>query len=54
MQRNYSWNPSICIFENSKYLKHIVDDSVIVCDEIINVMNKVSTNVYVSINKCHE
>ena len=31
--------------ENSRYLKSIADDSVIVCDEIINVMNNVSTNV---------
>ena len=35
----------ICICENSRYLKTIVDASVIVCDEIINVTDKVSTNV---------
>ena len=34
-KKDYSWNPSPCIFENDKYLKSIVDDSKIVCDEII-------------------
>ena len=31
--------------ENSKYLKHIVDDSMIARDEIVYVMNIVSTNM---------
>ena len=42
---NYSGNPSTCIYENSKHLKHIVDGSKIVCDEIIYVMDNVSTIV---------
>ena len=45
MQKNYSWNPSTCICENGKSLKSIVDTSVIVCDEIINATDSVSTNV---------
>ena len=36
-QKDYSWNPSICICEISRYLKSIVDESVTVCIEIINV-----------------
>ena len=44
-KKYYSWNPSTCIFENSKYLKSIVDNSVIVCDKIITVMDSISTNV---------
>ena len=36
----YSWNPSTCISENSKYLK---STSVTECDEIISVMDIVST-----------
>ena len=43
--KNYSWNPSTCIYENDKYLKSIADTSVIVCDEIINATDSVSTNV---------
>ena len=56
--KNYSWNPSECICENSKYLKSITDISVITCDEIISLMDIVSTKktntiaTNVSIN-CH-
>ena len=41
-KNNYSWNPSVCIFEDSRYLKSIVDNSVIVCDEVIDVMDSAS------------
>ena len=37
-KRDYSWNPSARICENSKYLKSIADTSVIECDEIITAM----------------
>ena len=42
---DYSRNPSTCICENGKYLKSIADVSVIVCDEIINATDSVSTHV---------
>ena len=35
--------PNTCICENSKYLKSIVENSVI-CDEIVSVTDSVSTN----------
>ena len=41
-KRDYSWNSSACICENIKYLKSIVDTSVIACDKIISVMGIVS------------
>ena len=45
-KKDYSWNPtSTYICENSWYLQSIVHDSVIVCDEILNVTNSISTNV---------
>ena len=44
-KKDYNWNPSTCICENSKCLKDTVDNLVIVCDEIINVIDGVSTNV---------
>ena len=44
-KKDYSWNPSACICENSKYFKSTADTSVIACDEIISVMDIVSTNV---------
>ena len=34
--------PSTCICEDSKHLEHIANDSVIVCDAVIYVMDKVS------------
>ena len=37
-KKDYSWNPSTCICENSKYLKSIADASVIKCDKIVIVM----------------
>ena len=42
-KKDYSWNPSTCICENSKYLKSVADTSVTDCDEIIIFMNNVST-----------
>ena len=44
-KKDYSWDPSTCISKNSKYLKSIVDTSVIECDEIIAVLNILSTKV---------
>ena len=44
-RKDYSWNPSTCICEISRYLKSIADDSVIVFDKIINVADAVSTYV---------
>ena len=34
-KKNYIWNPATCRCENGKYVGSIIDDSVIVCDEII-------------------
>ena len=42
-KKGYNWNPGICICENSKHLKSIVDTSLTDCDEIIIVMDTVST-----------
>ena len=42
-EKDYRCNPTRCICENSKYLKIIVDTSVTECDEIIAVMDIVST-----------
>ena len=37
MCKKYSWNFRICICENSRYLKSIIDTLVSVCNEIDNV-----------------
>ena len=43
--KDYSWNRSTCTCENSKYLKSIADTSVITSDEIISVMDILSTKM---------
>ena len=42
-KKDYSWTPSTCICENSKYLKRFADTSVTAFDDIISVMKIVST-----------
>ena len=42
-EKHYSWNPSTCICENSKYLKSVADTSVTECVEIVTVINNLST-----------
>ena len=53
-KKDYSRNSSTCICENSKHLKHIVDNSVIACDEIIYVMDIVSTNMINAVTKMQQ
>ena len=31
------WNPATCNCKNGKYLASVMDDSAIICDEIINI-----------------
>ena len=40
VKKDQVWNPSTCNFENKKYLAIIMDDSAIICDEIIESCNK--------------
>ena len=42
-EKDYSRNPSTCIYENSIYLKNITDTSVTLCDEIIIVIDTIAT-----------
>ena len=42
-KKDYSWNPSTCICEDSKYLKNCADTSVIEFDAIITVIDILST-----------
>ena len=35
VKKDYIWNPSATNCKNGKYLARIMDDSVIVCDEVI-------------------
>ena len=44
MPKDYAWNPNTCACKIGAYLKSTVDDSVILCDEILNVTDAVSIN----------
>ena len=50
-KKDYSCSPSRCICENKKYSKCIVDDSVIVCDEVINATDSVLRNMIYTVIK---
>ena len=39
-EKDYIWNLATCSCENGKYLESITDDSVITCDEIIDLEAK--------------
>ena len=50
---NYVWNPSACASEiNYAYTKSLLDDTIVTCDEIIDMVAKFYKNVSdtVSIN----
>ena len=44
MWRKFIWNPSACTCKIERYLISSVDDLVIKCDEIIDVLDVVSLN----------
>ena len=44
-KKDYIWNPSISICGNSRYLKRVINDSVVVCDKIISVADSISANM---------
>ena len=40
VKQNHIWNPSKCSCENGKYLASIMNDSAIMCDEVIKSYHK--------------
>ena len=40
VKKIYIWNPSAYICKNGKYLASIIDDSVITCDEVIDMKER--------------
>ena len=43
-EKNDIWNPSTCTCENAKYLETNIGDSIITCEEIIEVTKIIQTN----------
>ena len=40
MQKDYVWDPAMCNCENGKYLVNIMDDSTIICDEVLKLYDE--------------
>ena len=34
-EKYYDWNPATCNYENRKYLASIMDDSMVICNEVL-------------------
>ena len=45
-EKDYIWNPAACSCENGKYLASIMDDSAIMCDEVIEWYDKRNKNYF--------
>ena len=43
-EKNYIWSPATCSCENIKYVGSIIDNSVITCDEIIEMTKTITTS----------
>ena len=42
-EKDYIWNPATCSFENGKYLESIMDNSAIMCDEVMSYDEETKT-----------
>ena len=43
-EKDYIWNCATCSWQNGKYLASVIDDSIIMCDEIVDTTKTVPTN----------
>ena len=50
-EKDYVWNPSTCNCENWKYLASIMDDSAIMCDEIIEPYHNETKTIPTNFNE---
>ena len=50
-EKDYVWNSATCSCENGKYFANIVDDSVIMCDEIIESYHEETKTIPTNFNE---
>ena len=50
-EKYYIWNPATCSCEDSKYVRSIINDSVITYDEVIEETKTVATKIRFPINQ---
>ena len=52
-EKDYVWTPATCNCKNEKYLASIMDDSVLICDEVIKSYDEeiktIPTNLHVKL-----
>ena len=51
ISKKYVWNRSTCICENGKYLAGIMDDSVVICDKVIESNDEEIKTIPISFNE---
>ena len=47
----YVWNPATCNCENGKYLASIIDNSTIICDELIKPYDEEIKTIPINFNE---
>ena len=53
-EKDHTWNPVTCSYKNAKYLARIIDNSVTMCDEIIDAEEETKTvTKYFNEKKCN-
>ena len=55
VQRNCVWNSATCSYKNGKYVGSIIDNSVVICNEIIKETKTIptkSTSIKAVLTKC--
>ena len=50
-EKDYIWNPASCSCKNGRYLANIMDDSVIMCDEIVELYDEEAKTVSTNLNE---
>ena len=50
-EKDYVWNPGTCNCENGQYLVSIMDDSVIICNEVIKSYDEEIRTVWTNFNE---
>ena len=50
-EKDYIWNPATCICKNGIYTASIIDNSAIMCDEILETYDKETKNISTKFNE---
>ena len=45
-KKGYIWNPRSCTCKNGEYVENIIDESAVICDEVIETTKTVPTKTF--------